>query len=207
MPHSTRLRSLVWCGLVLSLPAFGQRPSRSGVGLKAAGQWATQHAEGLTYQPIPGAAGGVYFPLWCGYRFELQPELLVSFQGASQQIPEGDAIQLRTLYVQLPLSAKLFLSNTFNAQFGVLGGRLLNAKVDGEDASDIYRPWDFGFTAGLGVDLSSGVDITARYYMGHTPVISGNDNGFPKNRVAQLSFGYRVARFSHARHRRTKGKG
>ncbi len=198
-------RSLLWCALVISLPALCQRPGRSGIGLKAAAQWSTQRAEGFRSDPVPGAAAGIYFPLWCGNRFELQPELLISAQGASLPIPEGEARSLRMLYAQLPINAKLYVSNALNAQFGLYGARLLSVRMDGDDVSSAYKTFDFGFTAGIGVDFMSGFDITARYNFGHTPVLAGDATEFPVNRVAHLSFGYRIARFSHGRHRRGAG--
>ena len=197
--------SLLWCALVISLPALCQRPGRSGIGLKAAAQWSTQRAEGFRSDPVPGAAAGIYFPLWCDNRFELQPELLISMQGASLPIPEGEAPSLRMLYAQLPINAKLYVSNALNAQFGLYGARLLSVRIDGDDVSSAYKAFDFGFTAGIGIDFTSGFDITARYNFGHTPVLAGDATEFPVNRVAHLSFGYRIARFSHVRNRRGAG--
>jgi Outer membrane protein beta-barrel domain len=196
------LRPLLWCLLLLSLPSFGQRPSRSGIGLKAAGQWCTQRAEGISFQPVPGAHVGLYFPLWCGNRFELQPELLLSAQGMSRTYAEGSVVTTRMLYAHLPVNAKLYVSNALNGQFGAYGGRLLSARANGEDVAAKYNAWDFGFSVGIGLDLMNGFDISARYLFGYTPVLSGTPREFPKNRVAQLSFGYRVARLSHRKLRK-----
>lgn len=205
MPRTLPLRPLFWTTLILALPAMGQRPSRSAIGLKIAGQWTTQRVAGSNYQPVPGAAAGVYFPLWCGRRFELQPELLLSFQGTSQQKPENDASTLHMLYLQLPLSAKFYVTNVINAQIGVQGGKLLSANIDGTPVTDHYLPFDFGFVIGLGVDLISGLDLTARYYSGATPVLANDSHDYPMNRVMQLSVGYRIARLSHSMHRRSRG--
>lgn len=187
-------RPLLWIGLLLALPAFGQRPSRSGIGLKVAAQWCTQRAEGISYQPILGMTGGLYFPLLVGPRFELQPELLLSQQGCRLVMAEGEDRTLRTTYAVLPLSAKFYLTNSFNLQAGVAGGKLLAAHVEEQDVLDRYNRFDFGFTSGAGLDLQSGVDLALRYYVGHTPVFAGTTEIYPRNRVVALGLGYRFAR-------------
>ncbi len=184
---------------VLALPALGQRPSRSGIGLKAGPLLSMTHAEGLAYDPVPGGTMGAYFPLWCGNRFELQPELLATGMGTAFTDVDGGRHVIRTYYVQLPLSAKLFVSNAVNFQFGVQGGRLILAQstADGEadDATDLYRSFDFGFNTGLGVDLPSGIDLTLRYYSGMTGLSPDDEAHFATNRSVQLTVGTRLVRF------------
>jgi hypothetical protein len=192
----------VCCSSVFSPPASAQHQGRSALGLKAAVQWSTQRAPGISYRSVPGGAFGIYLPLWCGNRFELQPELLLSAQGASIPNDESDALLLRTIYAQVPFSAKLYLSNTINAQFGLYGATLLSARLNGEDVRTRYNGFDFGFNGGLGLDFSSGFDLALRYSMGHTPVLSADVGVFPKNQLAHLAFGYRVARISHGKSRK-----
>lgn len=205
MPCSAPFRLLFWCTFVLALPALGQRPSRSGIGLKGAAQWTTIQAGALSYQPMVGAAAGAYFPLWCGARFEVQPELLLSYQGAMLLHKEDDPKAIRLMYAQLPISAKLYLTNAVNLQAGAQIGRLLAATSDGDDVRDDYVPFDFGLIAGLGADLQSGLDFAVRYYSGMTPMLVDDDLFYPTNRYTQLSVGYRIARFSHQRKFRSRG--
>src|SRR5262245_61205326 len=90
------LRSLAWAAIILAVPALGQRPSRSGIGLKLGPQLASQRAPGYNFQPVPGGVIGVYVPLWICPRLELQPELLGSMQGSSFDIGEGSSVVTNT---------------------------------------------------------------------------------------------------------------
>ena len=188
--------TLLWSSFVLALPAMGQKPSRSGMGLKLGAQMSVTWVEGLHYDPIPGAVAGAYFPLWCGARFELQPELLGSMLGSSFTDTEGQRHVLHLYYLQLPLSAKFFFTNALNVAGGFQMGRLLAAKAspDNSNATELYRPFEFGTNIGLGADLASGVDFTFRYYNGLSSITDDVDLN-PTNRAWQFTVGYRIARF------------
>ncbi len=205
MPALRMTRSFTYALLLLAIPALAQRPSRSGLGLKAGVQWSTIQAGGQNMQAIPGAAAGAYAPLWFGNRFELQPELLLSYQGATHFHKEDPAREIRLLYLQLPVSAKLYLTNAVNVQIGAQTGCLVAASVDGNDAMDQYERFDFGLIGGIGVDLMNGLDITARFCSGLTPILVDDHELYPTNRCTQLSVGYRIARFGGSQHYRKRG--
>jgi hypothetical protein len=203
--HTTSMRSkrlaipLLWTTFVLALPALGQRPCRSGIGVKGGPLMSTTHAEGLEYDMVPGGTLGVYAPLWCGNRFELQPELLGTSLGSAFTDKEGSRHVLRMYYVQLPLTAKLFVSNAVNFQVGVQGSRLIAARTSDEngsdDATDLFRKFEFGLNTGLGVDLQSGVDLTLRYYSGMSGLSPDDQQNFATNRTLQFTLGLRMMRF------------
>ena len=202
MPASkTLVFSSLWTSLLLALPALGQRSSRSGIGLKVGAQMSVTWVEGLHYDPIPGAVAGAYIPLWCGARFELQPEVLGSMLGSSFTDSEGQRHVIHLYYVQLPLSAKFFFTNALNAQGGFQMGRLLSAQSspDNSTATDLYRPFEFGTNIGLGLDLMTGLDLTFRYYNGLSSITDDVELN-PTNRAWQFTVGYRIARFK--KHRR-----
>jgi hypothetical protein len=189
------LRPLIAFFLVLALPALGQRPCRSGIGLKAGGQMASWRSAVNSYNAVPGALAGVYFPICMGPRFELQPELIGSLQGAGRTFGEGERSMLQCIYLQVPVTAKLFLSNAFNLQGGVQVGQLMLAQQDGADVTDELRPFDLGLNMGLGLDMIHGFDLTLRYYSGMTPILVNDDILFPHNRTMQLTAGYRITQF------------
>ncbi len=175
------------------------------MGIKAGGQWSTLLASDANYTPIPGGLLGVYFPLLASARVELQPELLLSYQGSDIQRPDKEPSRLRMLYVHLPVCAKIFLTNEVNLQGGIQIGKGIHARMDEEQAADRFRPYDVGFIAGLGIDLRSGLDFTARYYGGTTPVLTETTGVNPRHRLLQIAAGYRVMRFSRHRHKLHKG--
>lgn len=182
-----------------------QPSGQAGMGIKAGGQWSTLLASDATYTPIPGGLLGVYFPLLASARLELQPELLLSYQGCDVQRPDEDPSRLRMLYVHLPVCAKIFLTNEVNLQGGVQAGKRISAWMDDEQVTDRFRPYDVGFIAGLGIDLRSGLDFTARYYGGTTPVLTETTGVNPRHRLLQITAGYRVMRFGRHRHKLKKG--
>lgn len=194
--------------IVLSALVHGtkaQRQGHSGLGVKLGGQLCNLMASDRTYLAVPGAVAGVYVPLLVSARLELQPELLLSYQGSDLQQVERDATRIRMLYLQVPLSAKLFLTNAINLQAGLQAGRCLQAKADDTEVTDDMRTYDVGFTAGLGVDLRRGLDITARYYGGTTPTLLTTTGVNPRHRLIQLTAGLRLVRFSHRRGRGHRG--
>lgn len=195
MLRPIRLATVIPTMLLMGASVQAQQNGYSGVGLKLSGQWTTLGGAGTHYQPVVGALGGLYVPILAGNRFELQPELLISYQGARTRVDEGVQQELRLVYAQLPIMAKVYLSNVLNAQFGVQAGKLLSARTDDQRIDDGFEPWDLGFIGGVGVDFESGFDISARYYHGHTPILSDATVEFPVNRCAQLGFGYRFAQF------------
>lgn len=196
MPLHIPLRPLAWAALLLALPTLGQRPSRSGIGLKLGPQLASQRAAGHNFQPVPGAVLGVYVPLWVAAGLEVQPELLASMQGSSFKMIDGGTITTNTYYLQLPVNAKLYMGNTFNLQGGGYLGHILSANTDGENTTDAFNGWDAGFTLGLGLDMMRGFDITARYVYGMTNMMN-EDAVFPTNRCIQLTAGWRLVQFRH----------
>ena len=191
--------------LLFKATAYAQPSAHAGMGIKAGAQWSTLLASDVTYTPVPGGLVGVYFPLLASARLELQPELLLSYQGCDVQRHENDPTQLRMLYVHLPVSAKLFLTNEVNLQGGFQVGKCVSAMMDDERVTDDFRPFDVGFIAGLGMDLRSGFYLTARYYGGTTPVLNETTGVNPRHRLLQLTAGYRVMRFGHHRNKLHKG--
>jgi Outer membrane protein beta-barrel domain len=191
--------------LVAFSGANAQSVGRSGLGIKAGVQWCTLVAPDLVYSPTPGGIAGVYVPLHAGSRVELQPEVLLSYQGADVHRTDEEAYPLRMLYIHLPVSAKIFLSNDLNLQGGLQAGKCMSAAASDASVTEDVRPYDVGFIAGLGLDLKSGFDLTARYYGGTTPVFTDDNGVNPRHRLLQLTAGYRVMRLSHRKHRLHKG--
>lgn len=191
--------------LLMAASANAQPSGHAGMGIKVGGQWSTLLASDVAYTAIPGGLAGVYFPLLATARLELQPELLLSYQGCDVHRNEEDPSQLRMLYVHLPVCAKLFLTNEINLQGGIQAGRCVSVYSDGERITDDFRPFDVGFIAGLGLDLRNGFDLTARYYGGSTPVLNETTGVNPRHRLLQFTAGYRVLRFGHRRHKLHKG--
>jgi hypothetical protein len=194
--------------LLLTLPLLGLA-QRSGIGIKGGLLAATTTAQKIETTVVPGATFGVYAPFQAGNRLELQPELLFTMLGSGFVEPNGDRTSLRTMMIQVPLSAKLFLNNTFNVLGGFQLGRVINAqRIDPEGSTDVtdnMRPMDLGANIGIGLDMRRGWDLSVRYYSGLWTIFEEDDALFPRNRTLQLTAGKRLMRlksFAGTRRRR-----
>ena len=116
-------------------------------------------------------------------------------QGSSYSMIDGGTVVTNTYFLQLPVNAKLYLGNALNLQGGGYVGRILCANTDGENTTDVFNSWDAGFTFGLGLDMMTGFDLTARYVYGMTNMMDGDDTIFPTNRCLQLTAGWRLVQF------------
>lgn len=191
--------------LLIAMATHGQR---SAIGIKGGVVLGTARSELVRYGMVPGATLGPYAAIGVSDRIELQPELLVSLQGASYVVGENEDRWVdRQLYAHLPISVKFFVSNTFNLHLGGQLGWLLLARTDTDDGAinttDRFVPLDAGVIAGLGLDLIGGTDLTLRYYGGITPTLAEDRTLYPRNQTLQLSVGYRFKPFKqrHARRR------
>ncbi|MBK7382983.1 MAG: PorT family protein [Flavobacteriales bacterium] len=170
----------------------------SGLGLKAGLLMSDTKSGVLHTEAIPNASAGLYFALRAGDRLEIQPELLLTSLGAGYTLAEGERGTVRTLYVQVPVSAKFYFSNVVNVQAGMQMGRLMMAQQhtpEGQaDVTDTYETWDYGLVLGAGADLISGLDLGIRYYNGMRPILLNDDVFYPRNRSIMISAGYRLGR-------------
>jgi hypothetical protein len=197
---------LLLASLVLGVVSNAQQ---AGLGVHGGLLFSTVRAVAITTQPISGASFGIHAPVGIGPRLELQPELGISALGTHYTEPDGEEYTDRTLYVQAPISLKLFLTNTFHFSGGYQFGKLISAQRNGAeqstDVKPLYESMDMGFILGTGVDFASGVDVELRYYSAMTTNLVNDDALYPKNRSLQLTVGYRFVQFQRKGHFRRRG--
>lgn len=199
MALSLRICTTLFTASVLISGAFAQK---AGIGLKGGPLASRTPTELLRTTWTPGLTGGVYLPWGVGPRMEIQPEILIAAMGSGFIEPDDDRYSIRSIYLQVPVSFKLYFSNTLNMHFGVQASRLIQAqRIDGENRTDFgerLNRMDYGFIGGLGIDLRRGLDFTARFIYGMTPVLSNDQVLFPKNQAVSLTVGYRLTQMSVA---------
>lgn len=193
MAPSVRLYSTLIATSTLVSGSFAQK---AGVGLKGGALMSRTPTELLRTTWMPGLTGGVYFPWRVGPKMELQPEVLVSAMGSGFIEPDNDRYAIRSLYLQVPVSFKVFLNNTFNIHGGVQASRLLHAQRKAGDESRDFTErlnlMEYGLIGGFGADLRKGLDITVRYLSGMTPILSNDQVLFPRNQALSVTMGYRL---------------
>lgn len=198
-----RLRTLALLpSLVLGVASHAQS---AGLGIKGGALVSTVKALNIRTTPIAGATAGLYIPCGIGPRMELQPELLLATLGAAYSEPDGDQYTVRSLYVQVPVVLKMYLSNGFNLAGGYQFGRVLHVQETGTegngDVTDRYNALDMGFVGGFGMDFENGLDLGLHAYGAMTPSLRGDDAIFPKNHSVQLTAGFRFVQFKRSRRR------
>ena len=117
----------------------------------------------------------------------IQPELVYSMQG-EKDFALG--------YINIPVMAKIYLTENVNLQVGPQLGFLMSAQAEGEDAKDLIRGTDFGIGFGAGYELETGLNFGIRYNYSTSRVFSDdfekifNERFAVSNRVLQFSVGY-----------------
>lgn len=129
-------------------------------------------------------------------KFSIQPELLYSGQGYSNQSPLGYS-RIKLDYVTVPLMAKFYLhKNDLSLEAGPQVGFLVSGKEKTRLANGTIPDLstvDFGLNLGLGYELKSHVFFQARYNLGITNIDSNSaTSAFTKysNANIQVSIGY-----------------
>jgi len=135
-------------------------------------------------------------------RWGLGVEMVYSMQGYKDQIyttaeqsVANENYTVTSHYINLPVAVKFYPANGFFVECGPQIGYLLSKKGKLQNWENI-NPYtfdntervDFGFFAGIGYSLSSGVFVEGRYIHGLNST-SKDDEG-SRNRTIQLSVGY-----------------
>jgi hypothetical protein len=135
-------------------------------------------------------------------QFTFQPELVFSMQGTKYD--DGSSIdglgglddpRLKLTYINVPLMAKYYVTESVNIQVGPQVGFLMSANSSGffgdddVDVKDNMNSLDYGVNFGAGYVMDFGLFIDARYNLGLAN-IRDSDNITIKNNVISVSVGY-----------------
>lgn len=144
-----------------------------------------------------GFHGGVLLALNLGEHFAIQPEVLISTQGAklsgnNTDVFEGD---YKLTYLAVPIMAKGRFNGGFYLEAGPQFSFKLNENIPGGgDAKSFAKNVDLGVGVGLGFHGKSGLGVGGRYIVGVSKVgdFEANDVADPsfRNGVAQISLFY-----------------
>lgn len=136
-------------------------------------------------------------------KFAIQPELLYSTQGTTQEYSSLDFDVKNTWkldYLNLPIIGKYYVAEGFSVELGPQVGFLLHSKIKAEaggeseedDIKEYLKNVDFGLNAGLGYRLGNGISFGARYNLGLSNINDSEnaDDHKLKHGVIQISIGY-----------------
>ncbi len=129
-----------------------------------------------------------------GNRFSIQPEVIYSTQGSEvEEIIFGDIInqaEYNLDYIQVPILAKIYLTEYLSIEAGPSFNFLVNEKINGEEV-DFGSNFEFSGALGATYKFKGGFFGSARYMYGFTDAfdrenfnIKVNNSGF------QLGIGF-----------------
>ena len=145
--------------------------------------------------------GGVFGGYRVGRFLAVQAELLYSGSGTSMYIDDiegqkiNDVVHLNMTYLNLPVTAKIYLVKGLNVHVGVQPGFLvrkrLNYRGDKYEVGDKEdcNTYDFCVPLGIGYDFGH-LTFDVRYQQGTVDVIKGDDEK-TLNTLLCFNFGYK----------------
>ena len=145
---------------------------------------------------IVGLHGGALLSLLLGDHFAIQPEALISTQGAKLASDQGfDDGNYKLTYLTIPVMLKGRFNGGFYLEAGPQFGFKLSESIPGANNTENFaKNADFGVGAGLGFHGKSGLGIGGRYVLGLSKVGDFDKSEFAdpnfKNGVIQVSLFY-----------------
>ncbi len=198
---------------ILGLLAFGYVSAQDGgtrFGVKAGLNMANLGGDIEDADMMMGFHVGGFAEIMLTDEFAVQPELLYSMQGAKSEYSESFGgldfnveEKLKLSYINIPIMAKYYVTESFNIHAGPQVGFLLSAKAEyemsgagasesgDEDVKDDFKSIDFGLGLGLGFTFAENFEVGARYNAGLSNIVEDSDDYKVNNSVIQVSFAYK----------------
>src|SRR6218665_729774 len=156
------------------------------LGVKAGVNFASQTGDAFPEQNIDKEGitsfhAGLVAELKLLEKFSIQPELLYSTQGATYKNAVSE-FKNELGYLSIPVMAKFYLTKSVSLEVGPQASFLLSEKNDFDVKN--AETFDFGLNAGLGLKITEGLFVQARYGLGLT---EASKDANIKNTVFQLS--------------------
>jgi len=148
----------------------------------------------LKAKTMVGFHGGAFVSLFVGNNFAIQPEVLLSTQGAKVEQTGVNKTDYKLTYINVPVMAKYRFNGGFYLEAGPQIGFKVHEKVDGT-SEDFAKSTDFSIAGGIGYHSPIGLGIGARYTAGLSKLgdydVSTTRPDW-KNGVAQISIFYTI---------------
>jgi len=188
-------KSIIFILLLASTATFAQHFE---LGVKAGANisnftGASNEAD-LKAKTMVGFHGGAFVSLFMGNNFAIQPEVLLSTQGAKVEQTGVNKTDYKLTYINVPVMAKYRFNGGFYLEAGPQIGFKVHEKVDGT-SEDFAKSTDFSIAGGIGYHSPIGLGIGARYTAGLSKLgdydVSTTRPDW-KNGVAQISIFYTI---------------
>ena len=158
----------------------------------------SSNVDDLKAKSLVGFHAGAFVSLFVGNNFAIQPEVLVSSQGAKIE-QAGESKNFKVTYINIPVMAKFRFHGGFYLEAGPQVGFKVHEKIaDGSSSEDFAKSTDLSIAGGLGYHSSIGLGVGARYTAGLSKVSDFDGTTTKpdwKNGVIQFSVFYTL--FNH----------
>ncbi len=126
----------------------------------------------------------------------LQPELLLSFEGAKDDGGDDNPTSLTYINIPVMVNYKIAAVQGLYVEVGPQLGFLLGAKYDGEDeimgdkVKDYFKSTNFSLGLGAGYAINDNISVGLRYSLGLTSIADDSDADIKQNNF-QLGLAYK----------------
>lgn len=177
------------------------------LGVKVAGNYSTfslkDFADGSSSKYRTGFAAGLFARFPITGKFSLQPELLYSRMGAKLQAPaiSADPIDQQLTYISVPIMAQVRLTERIRfiagPQFDFLSSAKTNVGKESMSGKEELETMDVALSGGILYQVSSNLQVSARYIHGMRVVPRDRVDGSYYNRGFQLALGWQFKAREH----------
>ena len=141
---------------------------------------------------------GVMADISISETFSVQPEIIYSAQGTKYDDSDGFDGKFKFDYLNIPIMAKVEVTEGLSVEAGPQIGFLLSAKDEYESASEsgeddveeFFKSTDIAVGLGVSYAMETGLYVGARYNLGVTDIWDIDSGITNQNGVFQLSVGY-----------------
>ncbi|AKQ47354.1 hypothetical protein TH63_19595 [Rufibacter radiotolerans] len=181
------MKKLVFLLAALFTTYFAQAQGGISLGLKAGANYSSLTGDNTDdYKHQFGFHGGGFLDFGLSDMVSIRPELLFSVKGYAIELTDDDDDNQTFSYIDVPILAHVNAGGIFFEGGPTLG--YLVAVKDGD--TDDFKKLEFGYAAGLGYEMESGMGFGLRYQGGLTSLSDNDDAPKVKNSVFQLYLSY-----------------
>lgn len=159
-------KSLLFLSLLVAVrTAFSQHFELGAkAGVNVSNFTGASNAADLKANSYVGFHAGGFVSLFAGKHFAIQPEVLLSTQGAKVE-DAGTKKDYKLTYINIPVMLKIRATGGFYVEAGPQIGFKVNEKIDGT-SEDFAKSTDLSIAGGLGYHSPIGLGVGVRYTAG-----------------------------------------
>lgn len=190
------MRKIIFSAIAFMAIVFANaQGTGSRFGIKGGVNFPNSSGDFHENETLIGYQVGIFSEIKTDEKFGIQPELLYSTHGVKNKF-EKDGIaynnDVKLRYLNLPISAKYFVTQGLTVQAGPQIGFLMKAEENGINITDHVKTIDLGLNFGIGYNFLEVCSVDLRYNLGLSNAVDfhvGDDNYKIKNSLFSLAVG------------------